>query len=106
VQGALNNAGAAAQAAIRSQYASRGMSGSSAEATDLANVQSTIAGQGAQIAQQLLQTGVSESNLSAQLYQSIMSANLQQDAQLGTALSTLAGAAARPTVTVNQSGTT
>ena len=78
------------------------MSGSSAEAADIANVQNTLASQGAQIATQLLDTGISESNLSAQLYSQIMGANLQSDQQLGNALTTLAAGAARPTVTVNQ----
>jgi hypothetical protein len=102
VQQSLQQAGQAATASIKSQYASRGMSGSSAEAQDLANVQNQLASQGSQIALQLLDTGVSESNLSAQLYGQIMNANLQSDNQLGSALTTLAAGAARPTVTVNQ----
>jgi hypothetical protein len=101
VSQSLQQAATAAQATIRSQYAARGMSGSSAEATDLENVQNQIAGQGAQIAMQLLDTGISESNLSSQLYASIMNANLQQDQLLGNALTTFASAAARPTVTLN-----
>jgi len=101
VQTSLNQAAAAAQASIRSQYASRGLSGSSAEATDLANVQNTIASQGATIAQNLLTTGVNEAGLASQLYSQIMQQSLQSDQQLGTALSTLAGAAARPTITLN-----
>lgn len=104
VQTSLNQAATAAQATIKSQYAARGMSGSSAEATDLANVQNTIVSQGANIATQLLQTGISEQNLSAQLYSQILNANLQNDNQLGQALTTLASGAARPTITVNQAG--
>jgi hypothetical protein len=102
VQGSLNQAGAAAVATIKSRYAAMGGSGSSAEAEDIANVQQTIAGQGAQIAQQLLTTGINESNLSASIYQQIMNANIQSDQQLGNALTTLAGAAARPTISINQ----
>ena len=80
------------------------MSGSSAEATDLANAQQTVNSQGTQIAMQLLQQGVNETNLSSQLYAQIMSANLQNDNQLGNALTTLAAGAARPTIAVNSAG--
>jgi hypothetical protein len=96
----LSQAGAAAKAAIRGQYASRGMSGSSAEQQDLSNVDQTIVSQGATIATQLLNTGISESQLSSSLYSQILSASLSQDQQLGTALATLAGASARPTINV------
>lgn len=101
---ALTQAGSAAKAAIRSQYAARGMSGSSAEQQDLANVDNTIVGQGASIAQSLLTTGVNEANLAAGLYGQIMNTALTQDNQLSGALSTLASAAARPTITVSPSG--
>jgi hypothetical protein len=104
VQTSLNQAAAAAQATIRSQYAARGMSGSSAEAQDLANVQNTIASQGASIAQSLLTTGVQESGLAAQLYEQILNQSLQSDQQLGTALTTLASSTARPTIQIG--GTT
>lgn len=106
VQTSLDQAGKAAMATIKSQYASRGMSGSSAEAQDLANVHNTIASQGADIATKLLQTGISEAGLSSQLYEQILNSNLQSDNQLGQALGTLAGAAARPTIQVGQSTTT
>ena len=104
VQQSLDQAAKQAQATIRSQYAARGMSGSSAEATDLANAQQTVNSQGTQIAMQLLQQGVNETNLSSQLYAQIMSANLQNDNQLGNALTTLAAGAARPTIAVNSAG--
>jgi hypothetical protein len=106
VSQSLNQAATAATASIKSQYAARGMSGSSAEAADLANVQNTVAGQGAQIALQLLNTGVNESNLSSELYGKIMQANITQDNQLGTALTAFASAAAKPTVTLNQTSST
>lgn len=102
VQTSLDQAGKAAIATIKSQYASRGMSGSSAEAQDISNAHNTIASQGADIATKLLQTGISESGLSSQLYTQILNANLTSDNQLGQALGTLAGAAARPTIQVNQ----
>jgi hypothetical protein len=86
----LHQAGEAAKASIRSQYAARGMTGSSAEATDLANVDNTIVGQGASIASSLLQQGMNETNMSAQLYSTIMNNAVQQDAQLGNAISAFA----------------
>lgn len=101
VQTSLNQAAQQATATIRSQYAARGMSGSSAEAADLANVQNTIVSQGANIAMQLLQTGVSEANLASQLYGTIMNQSIQSDQQLGNALSTLAtlsATASRPNI--------
>lgn len=100
VSTSLHQAGQQAAATIRSQYAARGMSGSSAEAADLANVQNTIVSQGANIATQLLQTGISEAGLSSQLYEAIMNESIQSDQQLGTALATLASATARPSITL------
>jgi hypothetical protein len=98
VQSSLDQASQQAQATIRGQYAARGMSGSSAEATDLANVHQNIAGQGANIALSLLNQGVSESNLASSLYSQIMQTSLAQSQQLSQGLAALAGAAARPTV--------
>lgn len=91
VQTGIDQATQAAKATIRSQYAARGMSGSSAEATDLAAVDSQAQSQGANIALNLLNSGVSETQLSAQLYQSIMQNALQSDQQFGSSLSNLAG---------------
>jgi len=105
VSTALSQAASQAQAAIRSQYAARGMSGSSAEVADLANVQNTIVSQGASIATNLLAQGVNEAGLAAQLYGQIMQTSLAQDNQLSNALATLASASARPT-TVTIAGTT
>lgn len=98
---ALKQASTQAEATIRSQYASRGMSGSSAEAADLANVQNTIVSQGASIAQGLLQTGVQEAGLAANLYSSIMQTALQQDTQLGSAITSLASASVSPRITLS-----
>ena len=90
----LHSAGEAAKASIRSQYASRGMTGSDAEARDLANVDTGIVSQGASIASDLLSKGVSESGLSAQLYQTLMNEAIQQDSQLGSAISSFASSMA------------
>ena len=94
LQAGLAQASKAAEASIRSQYAARGMSGSSAEAQDLANLQSTVESQGAQMAMQLLNTGISETGMAAGLYQQIMNSALQKDQQLGSAISSFASAAA------------
>jgi hypothetical protein len=102
VQQSLTQAAASAKAAIRSQYAASGQSGSSAETADLANVDTTMASQGASIALNLLNSGVSESNLSSQLYSSLMQTALSQDQILSQAIGNLAGAAARPTINIQQ----
>lgn len=87
VQNSIKSATTAAKAAIRSQYAARGMSGSSAEQQDLANVDQQATSQGAAIATQLLNTGVTEAGLSAQIYNQLLSASIQQDQQLSQAVS-------------------
>jgi hypothetical protein len=104
----LTTAAASAKATIRSQYASRGMSGSSAEQQDLANVDNQIAAQrgtlaqsllqqgiaeqqqGASLASTLLSTGISETGLSTALYESILKDSLAQDASLSDALAKFA----------------
>lgn len=101
VSTALSQAAKQAEATIRSQYASRGMSGSSAEQADLANVQNTIVSQGASIAQNLLTTGVQEAGLAANLYAQIMQTSLQQDQQLGNAITSLASASVSPRITLS-----
>ena len=93
VGASLNQASAAAKAAIRSQYASMGMTGSSGESEALANVDQTTASQGANIAMQLLNTGIQESQLSASIYEQLMQVQLAQDAQLGNSISAFAIAA-------------
>ena len=86
VQASLTQAANAAKASIRSQYAARGMTGSDAEARDLANVDTGVISQGADIATKLLAQGVSESGMSAQLYDTIMKTSMAEDASLGNAL--------------------
>lgn len=92
IQSSLNTAKEAALGSVRQQYANSGMSGSSAEAQDLANVQLSVAAQGANIAQQLLAQGVQESELSGQLYQQLMAINMQQDQELSSSFSNFAQA--------------
>ncbi len=91
-QAAINQAVAASQASIRSQYASMGGSGSSAEAQDLANAQAAGVAQATQTAQSLLSTGIQQSQLSDQLYQDIMNQSMQEDQDLSGAFGTFASA--------------
>lgn len=88
ISAGIKEATLAAQAAIRSQYAAAGDSGSSAEAQDLAAVTERAQTQGANIAIQLLQQGVSETNMADQLYLELMHQALAQDQELGQALAT------------------
>jgi hypothetical protein len=92
IQAGLDSAHAAAAATIRSQYASRGQSGSSAEATDIANLNQTVVAQGAQIATNLLAQGISESEFSSQIYANLMETSIAQDQQLSNSIATFAGA--------------
>jgi hypothetical protein len=91
ISAGLTAAHDAAAATIRSQYAARGQTGSSAEMQDLSNLAATTVSQGAQIATNLLQQGVSESEFSAQLYQSLMQSSMEQDAALSKSISNFAG---------------
>src|SRR5271157_24923 len=92
-QAAINQATASAQAAIRSQYAAMGMSGSSAEAQDLAAAQQQGAAQGTNMAMQLLNSGIQSSQMSDQLYQDIMNQSMQQDQDLSAAIGNFASMA-------------
>lgn len=88
VQQSINQGVESAKASIRSKYASMGMSGSSAEMQEISSAEMRGKTEGANIAMNLLQTGISESGLAAGLYQDIMKNALDQDKELGSALST------------------
>ena len=94
VQTSINQSTEAAKASIRSEYAARGMSGSSAEQQDLANADAQARTQGASIAMQLLNTGINESSLSAQLYEKIMQNSMQNDQNLQSAITGFASSMA------------
>ena len=83
---ALASAHSAAEATIRSRYATMGMSGSSAEMNDLSNLAYTTVAQGATIASQLLQTGVNESQYASGLYQNLMANSMAQDTAMSNAV--------------------
>ena len=94
---ALNQAKQAAQAQVRAKYAGMGLSGSSAEAQDLANVEQSSVAQQFQIGQQMAQTGLSELNTSqsqeGSLYEALLKEGTAQGTQLGDILAKFAGAA-------------
>ena len=92
MQTSIDTATKSAQAAIRSKYASMGMSGSTAEQQELNQITETASTQGFQIADTLLQQGISETQLSSELYQSIINVSMQQNAQTGSAIANLASA--------------
>lgn len=100
VQAGIDQATAAAKAAIKSKYASMGGGAetSSAAIEDMANVDMTAQTQGAQLALQLLQQGVTESQLSSQLYESLINQSLQSNQALASAIGNFASAAVPKTV--------
>jgi hypothetical protein len=102
LQAGITQASASAKAAIRSQYAAIGNSGSSAEAQDLAAVDSRADTQGSQIALSLLQQGVSQQGMADQLYMDLMNTALSQDQALGNAIGTFASSLvpSAPTITL------
>lgn len=94
IQSALTSAQNSAIASIKSNYASRGQTGSSAEAQDIANTQAQMAGQGANVAMQLYSQGVSEEQVAAQIQEGLLSNTIQSDASFTSALGTFASALA------------
>lgn len=92
-QAAVDQATASAKAAIRGRYAAMGLTGSSMEAQDLANVDQQAAGQIFTLADQLYQQGANQTQLSNELYNTILSAQSgvlgAQNAQLTAASNAL-----------------
>lgn len=93
-QEALNAQAAGADASIASEYASRGMTASSAEAQDQQAVQERKVAAQAQIATQLFAQGVQETNAGDQLYVQLMQEQINQDNQLNQAFGNFATALA------------
>ena len=92
---ALSGAHDSAAAAIRARYANMGMSGSSAEMQDLNNLAQTTVSQGADIANKLLATGVSEQQFASGLYQNLMTTAMQQDTNMSNAIAGFTNAMAK-----------
>ena len=91
-QASMNQATLAAKAQIRSKYAGLGMSGSTAESQDLANVDVQAVAAQAQVAAQLLQSGIQESGVASQLLSSITGINQTQEADTTQAIMNFAAA--------------
>ena len=95
VQTAIDQALSSQVATIKGQYASRGMAGSSAEAADIAAAQNASVANGATIATNLLNSGVTLDQLSSQVYSSLIGQGnnlISTGASLsGTSGSTLSG---------------
>lgn len=100
IDAGLRSASEAAKASLRSMFAQRGMSGSSSEVEALASVDQTTQAQGAQIALNLLDRGLADSQMSTGIYRILMEKAMQDDAQLGAAFgnfgAALAGGTPRP----------
>ena len=92
---ALAGAHDSAAASIRGRYAKMGMSGSSAEMQDLNNLAQTTVSQGADIANKLLATGVSQQQFASGLYQNLMATSMQQDVAMSNAISGFTNAMAK-----------
>ena len=86
MQSGINAAQDSAAAAIRSEYASRGDSVSSAESQDISNLGIRTQAQGEADAAALFQQGVSETGLSDQIYSELMNVQIQQDNALSSSI--------------------
>lgn len=98
----LRTATDAAKAKIRSGYAARGMSGSSAEAQDMQAAEDRSTAEAASLALKLLKEGetfsgmaVNTESLAAQLYHQILNDSLAQDQELGKSIGNFASALAK-----------
>jgi len=92
VQTSIQTATKAAQAAVRSKYASMGMSGSTAELQEINAVNEAAVSQGVQIAENLLNTGIQESGLAAGIYENLIKINQAQSQATGSAIANFASA--------------
>jgi hypothetical protein len=93
-QAGLDQAAQSAKAAIKSQYARMGLSGSTMERQALAGVDERMKAQGFNYAAQLLNAGIKDADLSGQLYNYLVRANQTQDAGLQQAIANFVGASA------------
>lgn len=79
-----------ARATVRSDYAARGMSGSSAERQDLASIGQRTAATGHDLAIQLFNSGLGETQAADSLYAHLMGVQMQEDQGLSDAVGNLA----------------
>jgi hypothetical protein len=101
LQAGLTAAGAAAEAKTKSDYAARGMTGSSAEAQDVGAIPGRLQAESAKIATSLYQAGLQESQLANQLtlgqtslYEYLINYSLQKDQNTQDAIMNFASALA------------
>lgn len=95
VQTSINAATQSGITAIKAKYAQMGVApGSGGEVQDIANLRQNAVVQGAQLADQLLQQGITETQLSGALYNDLVSVNTKQNEQTGSAIANLASALA------------
>lgn len=91
----VNNAVQDQIQSIKSKYAQLGMTGSTPEAQEIAQAQARGQAMAFEIADQLTQTGIKEAGLSANIFEAIMKAQVEQDSSLQGALANFAGAASK-----------
>lgn len=94
VQASVNAVTADGITAIKNKYAGMGISGSTGEVQDIARLQQQAVIQGATLADQMLQQGISESQLSGQLYNELVQYNVNQNKATGEAIGNMASALA------------
>lgn len=91
-QSAVDNATNDAEAAIRSKYASMGLSGSTMEMQEIAGAKERSKVLGKQLATTTLNNASQALGLSSQLYSQIMNYEVQKDNQLADAISSMTSA--------------
>lgn len=91
LQAAIDQSTKANEAEIRSRFAGMGLSGSTMESQALSSIRENAAATAAKIATNLFQQGISLSQLSANEWSTLLSAQLQQDAAFNAALGRFAG---------------
>lgn len=89
-QAAVSQATQAAKAHVRSQFSSLGLTGSTMEAQALNNIESQAAQQVFDIGNKLVSTGLTQTQLSNQLYEQLISLGGQQTASTQSAIAALA----------------
>ncbi len=89
-QEAVTNATTAATAKIKSSFAALGMAGSTAESQAVQQIHEAAAAQTFQMADQLLKQGANYSQLSDQLYQTLLQTQMSQENALTQSIGTFA----------------
>ena len=94
IQASMEQARQSAIASVMSQHAANGTTGSSAEAQDIQNINLQVASQGANIATNLLNQGISESEFASGIYENLMQTSIAQDTALSNSIANFSGALA------------